>query len=549
MNYYITINYDNTFKVEEIGNTIEFVNKILSKENRLEVVSNNVDQNIINEILEGLTEREEILLKWYFQLGNDLHSYDKNEYIKLQNQLGFNNVHEMAKCMLKGLRKLQHPSRAKKLKKYILSPKTYTHKIDFKTLLINEFESFIHNNHLDEDSYLQNILRRNNMVFEKIENRLEIQLKTKNTGDLKRIQIEDLDLSIRSYSCLKRAKVSTLAELIDVISHGNLKNIKNLGNKSYQEIIEKVERYIGDIDEIIKVHLYHTNITLNKNSEEKIEYRYIQENFNSKLIAEDLYRDIFEGDYELLLIKDSKNFFDTKITSILLMSGYMNVLDVIENKEKVSKTLRSLLPEKQNVINPLDDFFENLMIYLKNRILVSEKVYRYLENNDYFRGKKVLNNSSILDKCEKISDKIKELEQKCDPDFDFIKKEIELNLLNTKGNKNYTYTLLIDLYNSIISHVTNFDTVLKVEKYLKSNDIKLVRSVNFFKKNIDNLLSLYYEQKQNEDIDIVELDDDLCDNLKELFEDEYFDDSYTSELVSHIQKRIPNFNLDLFLRD
>lgn len=270
MNYYITVNYDNTFKVEKIGNTIEFVNKILSKENRIEVVLKNVDQNIINEILESLTEREEILLRWYFQLDNDLHSHDKNEYIKLQDQLGFNNVHEMAECILRGLRKLKHPTRAKKFKEYKLLPKTYIHKIDFKTLLINEFESLIQNGYVDQDSYLKNILLRKNLVFEKIENKIEIQLKTKNTGDLKRIQIEDLDLSVRSYSCLKRARITTLVELIDVISHGNLKNIRNLGDKSYQEIIEKIEPYIGDIDEITEVRLHRTNITLNKNSEEKI---------------------------------------------------------------------------------------------------------------------------------------------------------------------------------------------------------------------------------------------------------------------------------------
>lgn len=543
MKYYITINYDDMFKVSEIGNTLEFVNEILSKENRLETILKDVDKNLINEILGTLTEREEILLRWYFQLDNDLHSHDKNEYMKLQVQLGFNNVHEMAKCMLRGLRKLQHPSRAKKFKKYKLFPKTYTHKIDFKTLLVNEFENLIQNNYVDQDSYLKNILIRNNLIFEKIENKIEVQLETKDTDDFKRILIEDLDLSARSYACLKRAKVNTLYELIDLISRENLKNIRNLGNKSHDEIKEKVEQYIGDIDKIAKESLYRTNIIFYKNDREKIEYRYIQDNFNSKLIAEDLYRDIFEKDYELSLIKDSKNFFDTKITSILLMSGYMNVIDVIDNQEKISETLKILLPEKQNGIDPLNDFFDTLMIFLKNRILVSEEVHRYLENNDYTEIKKILNNSSISDRCEKVSDKIKELEQKCDSDFNSIKKEIELNLMDAKENEDYAYILLIDIYNNIISHVTNFDTVLKVEKYLKSNNIKLVRSLNFFKENIANLFNLYFEQKSNEDIHIAELDNDLCDRLKELFENEYFDGSYTSELASYVQKWAPNFDL------
>lgn len=51
--------------------------------------------------------------------------------------------------------------------------------------------------------------------------------------------IEDLDLSVRSYNCLKRANIQTVQELIDR-SEEDMNKIRNLGKKSLKEIKEKV---------------------------------------------------------------------------------------------------------------------------------------------------------------------------------------------------------------------------------------------------------------------------------------------------------------------
>jgi DNA-directed RNA polymerase subunit alpha len=58
------------------------------------------------------------------------------------------------------------------------------------------------------------------------------------------IPIEDLDLSVRAINCLKRAKINTLRELLDVVRNRpeDLKKIKNLGQKTYEEILEKVQQ-------------------------------------------------------------------------------------------------------------------------------------------------------------------------------------------------------------------------------------------------------------------------------------------------------------------
>ncbi|MCQ2776403.1 MAG: DNA-directed RNA polymerase subunit alpha [Bacilli bacterium] len=53
------------------------------------------------------------------------------------------------------------------------------------------------------------------------------------------ITIEELDLSVRSYNCLKRAGIATVLELTDKTEEDMMK-VKNLGKKSLKEIKEKL---------------------------------------------------------------------------------------------------------------------------------------------------------------------------------------------------------------------------------------------------------------------------------------------------------------------
>ncbi|EJY56881.1 DNA-directed RNA polymerase, alpha subunit [Alicyclobacillus hesperidum URH17-3-68] len=52
--------------------------------------------------------------------------------------------------------------------------------------------------------------------------------------------IEELDLSVRSYNCLKRAGINTVAELC-AKSEEEMMKVRNLGRKSLEEVIEKLE--------------------------------------------------------------------------------------------------------------------------------------------------------------------------------------------------------------------------------------------------------------------------------------------------------------------
>ena len=51
--------------------------------------------------------------------------------------------------------------------------------------------------------------------------------------------IEELELSVRSYNCLKRAGISTVSELCNRTSDEMMK-VRNLGRKSMDEVIAKI---------------------------------------------------------------------------------------------------------------------------------------------------------------------------------------------------------------------------------------------------------------------------------------------------------------------
>ena len=58
--------------------------------------------------------------------------------------------------------------------------------------------------------------------------------------------IEELELSVRAYNCLKRASINSMAELLQKSEH-DLLNIKNFGKKSSDEVIERLRDFGLDL--------------------------------------------------------------------------------------------------------------------------------------------------------------------------------------------------------------------------------------------------------------------------------------------------------------
>lgn len=61
--------------------------------------------------------------------------------------------------------------------------------------------------------------------------------------ELLNLPIEDLDLSVRAYTVLKRADITTVGKIMEKTPH-QLKNVRNIGRRTLVEIINKL-KFIG----------------------------------------------------------------------------------------------------------------------------------------------------------------------------------------------------------------------------------------------------------------------------------------------------------------
>ena len=59
-------------------------------------------------------------------------------------------------------------------------------------------------------------------------------------NEVLKMTIEELDLSVRSYNCLKRAGVNTVEDLASKTEE-DMMRVRNLGRKSLEEVLQKME--------------------------------------------------------------------------------------------------------------------------------------------------------------------------------------------------------------------------------------------------------------------------------------------------------------------
>ncbi len=70
------------------------------------------------------------------------------------------------------------------------------------------------------------------------------QIESHPGGSIHQVLIEELQLSVRAYNCLKRAQIHSISDLLDY-SQEELLEIKNFGQKSAEEVIEALKNRLG----------------------------------------------------------------------------------------------------------------------------------------------------------------------------------------------------------------------------------------------------------------------------------------------------------------
>ena len=68
----------------------------------------------------------------------------------------------------------------------------------------------------------------------------EVETKDDEKGKVLEMSIDELELSVRSYNCLKRAGINTVEELTNKTSEDMMK-VRNLGRKSLEEVLGKLK--------------------------------------------------------------------------------------------------------------------------------------------------------------------------------------------------------------------------------------------------------------------------------------------------------------------
>ena len=74
----------------------------------------------------------------------------------------------------------------------------------------------------------------------------EAEVEEAEVEDTPTMTIEELELSVRAYNCLKRASINSMSELLKKSEH-DLLNIKNFGKKSSDEVIERLHHFGLDL--------------------------------------------------------------------------------------------------------------------------------------------------------------------------------------------------------------------------------------------------------------------------------------------------------------
>jgi DNA-directed RNA polymerase subunit alpha len=77
------------------------------------------------------------------------------------------------------------------------------------------------------------------ITFERMDDEVDV-----NDDPVNQIPIEELQLSVRAYNCLKRAQINSVADLLDYTQE-DLLEIKNFGAKSAEEVIEALQDRLG----------------------------------------------------------------------------------------------------------------------------------------------------------------------------------------------------------------------------------------------------------------------------------------------------------------
>lgn len=202
-------------------------------------------EGLMYAIKNGLSERERKAINLYYERGLTLEEAGAE----------FGVTRERVRQMLaKSVRKLRHPVWRKLIEvgqEMAAEESEYQKKreeLDRKNAVLDEDEAIL-SERLKRLSEARLLLQANGMWYQGISVK-------EGSGDAKpsaidyqpitMTPIEAMDLSVRSYNCLKRRELNTLGLVMDAARNGELSKVRNLGRKSLEEVLNKIKAITGE---------------------------------------------------------------------------------------------------------------------------------------------------------------------------------------------------------------------------------------------------------------------------------------------------------------
>ena len=212
--------------INEIG--AEYLGNLINEKYDIKTVEIGAHTTaMISEVMTTLKEREEECIYAHFR--------DGKTYSECGKMLGDLSAERARQIVVKGIRKLKNPARAKKIAISLGD-------ITTRMLKLVEREE----KHLEEHKEMKariEYLESAVAVLMKCVEGAPAKLHAEGIND----SIEILDMNIRAFNVLWRAGIMNCSDLVNELktNPANIYNLRNMGDKSYKELVECVNQYFG----------------------------------------------------------------------------------------------------------------------------------------------------------------------------------------------------------------------------------------------------------------------------------------------------------------
>lgn len=185
----------------------------------------------LKKALTILTEREQQVIDAYYRRGLNLEEAGREQNVTRE---------RLRQISAKAVRKLRHPARKKlilyglEMSKEMSEVGRLRAELTAETYALTQWQA-----ELDARAELLGYRERKQIGTPEFDDEAGSSEQDQASHGLQNIWIDELQLSVRSYNCLRRACIDTVADILE-LSQEDMIHVRNLGRKSMEEIIRKM---------------------------------------------------------------------------------------------------------------------------------------------------------------------------------------------------------------------------------------------------------------------------------------------------------------------